>query len=150
MRYIALLVVTAFLSVGVLAADPAEEARQSEIAFAKAFADRNLDRFMSMVAEDAHFLGPANTLSGKAAVREGWGGFFTDGDSAPFRWEPKRVVANAAGTLALSTGPVYNRDGKQVGQFSSVWQKQTDGSWKVVFDGPGSGPPCPPTEKKKD
>ncbi len=66
-----------------------------------------------------------------------------DRHQAPFSWKPERVVANKAGTLAISTGPIHGPDGKLIGYYSSVWQKQTDGQWKIVFDGPGSAPPCP-------
>lgn len=124
------------------AGDPAAEARQAEIDFAKAFADRDIEKFFSFVLEDAHFLGPQGTLSGKAKVKEGWSQFF-EGEKAPFSWAPDRVVANAAGNLALSTGPIRDPEGKHIGNYSSVWQKGADGSWKVVFDGPGSALPCP-------
>ncbi len=124
-------------------ADPAAEARKAEIDFAAAFAERDIEKFLNFLLDDAHFLGPKQTLSGKASVREGWSAFF-DGDQAPFSWKPDRVVANAAGTLALSTGPIHDPKGKLIGYYSSVWQKQADGGWKVVFDGPGSALPCPP------
>ena len=42
---------------------------------------------------------------------------------------------------------VYDPDGKWVGNFSSVWQKQQDGSWKVIFDG---APPCEEMGKAKE
>lgn len=102
-----------------------------------------------MVAEDAHFLGPKNAFAGRERVREGWAGFFKEKE-APFNWKPERVFANAAGTLALSTGPIYGSDGQHVANFSSVWQKDKDGSWKVIFDGPGSALPCPPPAEKKE
>ena len=124
-------------------ADAIEEVRNAEIAFAKAFADRDQVRFFSFVLDDATFLGPKTVLGGKPEVMRVWSGFFKP-EKAPFRWAPERVVVNAAGDLGLSTGPVHDPDGKQIGNFSSVWQRQKDGSWKVLFDGPGSGPPCPP------
>ena len=39
-----------------------------------------------------------------------------------------------SGTLALSTGPVLDPDGRRVGTFSSVWRREADGAWLVVFD----------------
>ncbi len=126
--------------------DPAEEVRQSEIAFAKAFADRDAEKFFSYVAEDANFLGRNRTLAGKPEVVKVWTNYLKDA-KAPFSWTPERVVVNAAGDLGLSTGPVRDPDGKHIGNFSSIWQRQKDGSWKVVFDGPGSPPPCPEPQK---
>ena len=127
------LAVTMFAST--LLADAAADARQAEIAFAKAFADRDAATFFSFVADDAKFFGSAKTLAGKAAVVEGWSPYLKDA-KAPFRWEPARVETNDAGDLAFSTGPVFDAAGNHIGDYSSVWQKQKDGSWKIVFDGP--------------
>ena len=127
-----------------LLADPAAEVRQAETAFAKAFADRDQEKFFSFVTEDAHFLSAKRTLTGKKEVREVWSKFFADA-KAPFSWTPERVVTTAKGDIGLSIGPIHDPDGKLIGYFSSVWQRQADGSWKVIFDGPGSALPC---EKK--
>lgn len=128
------------------AADAAEEAKAAEAAFAKAFADRDAETFFSFVADDATFFSPKVTLSGKAAVREQWSRYF-ESKEAPFRWTPTRVGANAAGTLAVTHGPVYDAKDELIGMFTSVWQRQGDGSWKVLFDGPGGNPPCPAATK---
>jgi hypothetical protein len=44
------------------------------------------------------------------------------------------TVGQRSGTLAHSSGPVINRRGERVGTFNSVWRRESDGSWKVVFD----------------
>lgn len=120
-----------------LFADAVEEVRQAEISFARAFAERKADAFFAMVADDATFMGPTGTTPGKKAVYDRWSNFFKTPE-APFSWGPERVVVNAAGTIGLSTGPVYDPQGNHVGNFSSIWTKQADGSWKVLYDGPGS------------
>jgi ketosteroid isomerase-like protein len=125
----------------------AKDVKDAETAFAKAFADRDQAKFFAFVAEDANFLSPNRTLAGKAQVVETWSRFFKD-STAPFSWRPERVVVNGAGDIGLSMGPVLDPGGKHIGNFSSVWQKQKDGAWKVVFDGPGS-PVCPPEAEKK-
>lgn len=124
----------------------ADEVRAAETAFAKAFADRDRAAFFFFVAEDAHFLSEARTLSGKAQVVEGWSAYFQDA-RAPFSWRPERVVVNAAGDVGLSTGPVYDSAGSRIGTYSSVWRRDKGGKWKVLFDGPGA-PACPPSERK--
>lgn len=134
-----------FLLVLILAAanafaDAAEEVRQAETAFAKAFADRDQAKFFSFVADDATFLNGRITMTGKPEVIKRWSAFFTS-KSAPFSWRPERVAVNAAGNLGLSTGPVFDPEGNQVGFFSSVWQKNAAGEWRVMFDGPGGPPP---------
>lgn len=126
-------------------AGPADQVRDAEAAFAKAFADRDQAAFFAFVAEDATFLSPTKTLGGKAQVTESWSRYFRD-PKAPFAWRPERVVVNGAGDIGLSTGPVFDATGKQTGNFSSVWRKQGDGTWKVLFDGPGA-PACPPAPR---
>lgn len=119
--------------------DPAtarEEVRQAEIAFAAAFRDRERDRFFAMMTDDAIFLGPEKTLRGRRQVIETWSRFFTD-PAPPFSWRPERVEVSNDGTLGLSTGPIQDPAGKVIGSYSSIWRRQPDGTWKVVFDGPG-------------
>ena len=79
-------------------------------------------------------------LRGRAAVLEGWKAFF-DGPAAPFSWEPDQVEVLDSGQLALSTGPVRNRRGEVTARFNSIWQRQADGRWLVIFD--KGGPPDP-------
>ena len=119
-------------------ADAVEEVRQAEIAFAKAFADRDAAKFFSFVAEDATFLSGLLTSRGKKEVVESWSRYFNG--PAPFVWGPDRVSVSADGTLGLSTGPVYVQ-GQHTGDYISTWRK-IDGAWKVVFDsnGPGAAP----------
>jgi ketosteroid isomerase-like protein len=121
------------------AADRAEEVRATEIAFAKAFADRDAKKFFSYLADDAQFLGRRNTMRGKQEVIAGWSEFFKP-SVAPFRWQPERVVTNAAGDLGFTSGPVFDEAGAQIGTFTSTWARQPDGSWKILFDG---GSACP-------
>jgi len=120
-------------------ADPVADVRNAEIAFAKAFADRDQAKFFAMVAADATFLGGMGTLRGRQAVIDRWSRFFT-GPQAPFEWGPERVEVTADGKLGLSTGPIYDPKGNHLGDYSSIWKRQADGAWKVIFDGPGSAP----------
>jgi proline iminopeptidase len=128
------------------AADAVDEVRRAEVAFAKAFADRDQAKFFGFVLDDASFLSGTRTLAGKNQVVERWSNFFGS-SPAPFSWTPERVSVNAAGTIGLSTGPVYGSDGKQIGNFSSIWIRQPDGAWKILFDGPGSQPACLPGDQ---
>ncbi len=130
--------VALLLAVPVVAGDPVDEVRRAEVAFAKAFADRDAAQFFSFVADDAVFAG-GRTSSGKTAVVESWSRFF-EGPVAPFSWGPERVAVDASGTIGLSMGPVYDPEGKHAGSFTSTWVKQKDGSWKVLFDSGGPSP----------
>ncbi len=96
-------------------------------------AKRDLDSFASHLAEEALFFGAKDVLRGKGAVVAGWKRYF-EGATAPFSWAPQTVEVLASGTLGLTSGPVLDPGGKQIGTFSSIWRREADGRWKVVFD----------------
>jgi ketosteroid isomerase-like protein len=120
-------------------ANPADQVRAAEAAFAKSMADRNITAFAALIADDAVFFGGQGIARGKAAVLADWKRFF-DGAAAPFSWAPSDVEVLASGTLGYSSGPVHDPQGRRIGTFNSVWQRQHDGSWKIVFD--KGCPPC--------
>jgi len=115
------------------------EVRARETAFARTMADRDHAAFARFVSEEALFLG-ASVLRGRAAVAEGWKRYF-EAKEAPFAWEPERVEVTASGTLAISTGPVFDPEGRRIGTFNSTWRREADGEWRVVLD--VGCPPCP-------
>ena len=39
-----------------------------------------------------------------------------------------------SGTLALSSGPVYDPAGKNFATFTSIWRLEAPGVWRIVFD----------------
>jgi len=124
------------------AAEPVESlaarVRAREVAFAKTMADRDHAAFATFVAEEALFMGRA-VLRGRKAVAEGWKPHFV-GPKAPFSWQPDRVEVVDSGTLAFSTGAVFDPEGKRTGTFNSTWRLEKDGEWRVILD---SGcPPC--------
>ena len=117
----------------------ADEVRAAETAFAKSMADRNLAAFTALLADDTVFWGGKGVNRGKAAVAADWKRFF-DGPDAPFSWVPAEVEVLSSGNLGFTSGPVFDPKGNRIGTFNSVWQRQSDGSWKIVFD--KGCPPC--------
>jgi len=113
--------------------DPAARVRATEQAFAKTMADRKLDAFANYVAEEGVFFGRKGVQRGRAAVVDAWKPFF-EGEKAPFSWKPETVEVLASGSLALSSGPVLDPQGNRIGTFSTIWRKEADGNWRVVFD----------------
>jgi len=109
-----------------------EQVRKAETAFAKTMADRNHAAFVSFLSEEAVFFG-RGTLRGKAKVAEAWKPFY-DAKDAPFSWGPETVEVLDSGTLGLTSGPVLSPTGQRVGTFNSIWRREKDGSWKIVFD----------------
>lgn len=110
----------------------ARQVRAAEIAFARTMAVRDYQAFASHVADEAVFIGQ-RPLRGKASVVAEWKRYF-EGAQAPFSWEPETVEVLDSGTLALSRGPVRDEKGQQTGTFNSIWRREADGRWKVVFD----------------
>lgn len=127
--------------------DAREEVRKTETAFAKTMADRDHAAFASFLAPDTVFFGQ-RVLRGKAAVAEAWKPFY-DGKEAPFSWGPERVEVLDNGELAFSSGPVFDPAGKRTGTFNSVWRKEKDGKWRIVFDNGCPRCECGQPEKPK-
>jgi len=116
-----------------------EQVRRTEIAFAKSMADRDARAFAAFLSNEAIFIGPAGTARGARPIIERWSRFF-DGPKAPFSWTPDTVEVLDSGTIALSSGPVLDPEGKRIGTFNSVWRREAGGAWKIVLD--KGCPPC--------
>ncbi len=135
-----------FLASQVLAG-PVDEVRCREIGFSLAAEARDAERFASFIDADARFVGNS-VLHGTEAIVEAWQVFFS-ADGPSIKWRPQFVEVLEDGTLALTRGPyrviAIDESGDRSeswGTFNSVWRKQDDGSWKVVFDaGSQSGEP---------
>jgi ketosteroid isomerase-like protein len=104
-----------------------------EIAFAKTMADRDHEAFKGFISPEAVFFNGNQALRGRDAVAEAWAQFF-EGETAPFSWHPDLVEVLDSGDLAFSSGPVSAASGEVVGRFNSIWRKDEDGQWRVVFD----------------
>jgi ketosteroid isomerase-like protein len=115
-----------------------QQVRDAERAFAQSMATRNLAAFSQALADEAVFFGREGAQRGKAAVIAAWTPFF-NGPAAPFSWEPTEVEVLDSGTLGLTSGPVKDPAGKQIGVFNSIWRRDGSG-WKIVFD--KGCPPC--------
>jgi ketosteroid isomerase-like protein len=117
-----------------------EQVRATERAFAKTMADRDHAAFTRFLSPEAVFFSSGTVvLRGQKQVADGWKRLY-DAPAAPFSWEPEQVEVLDSGTLALSTGPVWDAAHKRTGTFSSIWRRDADGAWKIVFD--KGCPPC--------
>ncbi|MBP7588036.1 MAG: nuclear transport factor 2 family protein [Thermoanaerobaculia bacterium] len=109
--------------------------------------DDKPEAFAALLDEGTVFVSGRTVTRGKTAVVAGWKDFF--GPARPyFEWHPEVVELSADGNLGLSRGPwvirTKDKDGKEIevkGLYNSVWQRQVDGSWRIIFDA-GCGP-CP-------
>jgi len=125
----------------------AEQVRATEIAFARAVMEKDAAAFAAKIDPGAVFVSGDEATVGREKIVAEWSVFFAEG--APyFEWHPEIVELSADGTLGLSRGPWVMRgrraDGsafERQGIFNSVWRRQEDGSWRIVFDAGCS--PCP-------
>jgi len=106
---------------------------ETERAFADTMARRDFEKFKTFISEEAVFFSGSMPLRGRQQIADAWEGFFKD-PLAPFSWEPEHVEVLDSGTLAWSTGPVYDTTGKQVATFNSVWQLDASKQWRIIFD----------------
>ncbi len=131
----------------------AEDTRQALLetdrAFAKATAEKGLEGFASYLAEDVWFLNDGSPiLKGKEAAAKSWETLLADADTS-FTWEPVRAEAAASGEMGYTIGQYVIKgktsEGKaftEKGKYFTAWEKQPDGSWKVVVDGGNTDGPA--------
>jgi len=110
-----------------------QQVTDTERAFAKSMAQRDFEAFVTFLSDEAVFFAGETPLRGKQVVADTWKPFY-EGQEAPFSWEPEHVEVLESGTLALSSGPVFDPQGKQVATFNSVWRLESNGEWRIVFD----------------
>ena len=110
-----------------------QQVADTERAFAASMADRDHDAFTSYLSEESVFFSGEAPLRGKQQVADAWKPYF-EGPDAPFSWEPQQVEVLDSGTLALSSGPVLDPDGKLIATFTSIWRLDASGNWRIIFD----------------
>lgn len=105
----------------------------TERAFAGTMAARDHAAFTTFLSDETIFFSGEKPLHGREQVAAYWKRYFEAAD-APFSWEPERVEVLDSGTLALSTGPVHDPEGKLIGTFTSIWRLESPRTWRIVFD----------------
>jgi ketosteroid isomerase-like protein len=118
----------------------ASEIEAAELAFANRVAEKGIKTaFVEFAAEDAVLMRNDKIISGKQRIYE----YYSNSalDSVKLSWTPEKVVAAKSGDLGYTYGKykfsAVDSSGKPLkaeGIFHTVWKKQTDGSWKFVWD----------------
>ena len=139
-------------TVGLIAQTPNAQAGAAAIMkadrdFNQAVADRDLKRFLSLVAEAATFGGgTSEEIHGREAVAKEWAPFF-QADGPKLTWTPTKGEVIGAGDLGYTVGTWERRVTSATGQptvtrgnYLTVWKKQPDNTWLVVFDTGSSFP----------
>ena len=109
--------------------------------FAQSVAQRNRERFLTFLADVTTFDGGSpDELRGPDAVLKGWSDFF-DAKGPTLAWTPTHGEVIGAGDVGFTTGTALLKgtrpDGTPVerrSEYLTIWKKQKDGSWKVIFD----------------
>lgn len=127
-------------------AEPAPSAEEcavfrAEAAFARSVEQGDRDAFAASVHPDAVFSGTGPASKGRDAVIAAWE-FAFDPSQPKLRWAPSKVAIGARSDLALSRGPFWIENPAPdaphrfaMGEFTSVWTRNADGTWQVLFDG---------------
>lgn len=110
-----------------------QQVADTERAFAATMAKRDHQAFVSFLADEAIFYNGPKVLRGKDTVAAEWKSLY-EKPEAPFSWEPDQVEVLDSGTLAHSSGPVRDPQGKITSRFNSVWRLEAPGKWRIVFD----------------
>jgi ketosteroid isomerase-like protein len=149
----ALLVITILLPVPrpTVAASPkatVETLKQLEAEFMKAAADKGSKGYLSYYAEDAVEVpngGPI--IQGKTNIAPGMA--FLDDPDNRLTWTPVGGDISSSGDFGYTYGTFEfhskDKDGNahvDYGKYTSIWELQKDGSWKVVLD-MGNASPAP-------
>jgi ketosteroid isomerase-like protein len=146
---VSVLCLFAAVGVRVSAQKPDLQAAQAAIMkadedFNRSVADRNKERFLALIADDATFGGgTGNEQKGKDAIWKGWSVFF-DPKGPTLTWHPSKAEVLAGGDVGYSTGFSERKapNGSVFkGNYLTVWKKQKDGSWKAIYD-TGTGVPA--------
>lgn len=113
----------------------------AELAFSRAARERGQWTAFRM------FAAPGALLHGEDGPFpiEPWLATQTDPSEA-VQWAPRAVAISCDGALAVSQGRYVDPQGK-VGNFVTVWERQSDGQYRYVFDVGGDDVPQPPPRK---
>jgi hypothetical protein len=114
----------------------------AEIAFARAAREQGQWTAFRQFAAPGALLHGSN---GPFAI-EPWLATQTDPAEA-VQWEPRAVVISCDGALAVSQGRSREPDGT-VGNFLTVWERQSGGEYRYIFDAGGPDVPQPPPRKR--
>jgi ketosteroid isomerase-like protein len=112
-----------------------------ELGFARSVAEHDGDAFAGFIAEGAVFGAKRpNPRRGRDAVVAAWSGLVA-GKELRLSWYPAMVAIGGEADVASSSGPALYEDlspgTKQrflLGAFQSIWHRDADGAWRVLFD----------------
>ncbi len=130
----------------------ADAVRAADAAWLKVYAARDLDKSVAFFDEQGSMLVPnAPIATGKDAIAKLIARGFALQDYK-LVWHPDKAGVARSGELGYTSGTYElsftDTSGKTIsdkGKYLTVWKKQADGAWKVLFDMNNSNlPPASP------
>ena len=115
--------------------------------FARQSAAQGAPAWIAVMAPNAIKPGAGGKwITGPAAIGEQMTAAFSR-PGFTLSWEPVRAEVSRGGNLGYTWGRWTSTSGGNTrsGTYMTVWEKQPDGSWKVLFD---TGDPDPPAAAK--
>jgi ketosteroid isomerase-like protein len=112
---------------------PLAQLVNAELSFSKMAGERGIrESFLYYLTDDSIILAP-RPVNGKQVTREG------SADTGVLSWYASFAGISGAGDLGYSSGPYEYRSAAGAapigfGYFISIWRKEPNGEWKVVFD----------------
>lgn len=110
---------------------------QRELGFAQSVADHDPVAFARFLAANTAFGVSREPTVGREAVTREWRGIL-DGSTLKLEWYPAVVTVGGDGRTAYSSGPALYQDpgtgAYRRGRYGSVWQREADGEWRLIFD----------------
>lgn len=115
--------------------------RKLEAEAVEAAAAKDLDRFVSLYADDAScFVANTPIITGKDAIREYWKaifalpGFKLDLEVLKVEASRSSDLAYTHGQYTLTSNDDMGNPRTDKGKYVVVYRKQPDGQWKVIID----------------
>ena len=134
-----LILASASATSGQKAGDAADDVRAADAAWLKVYAAKDLDKSVAFFDEQGSMLVPNVPIAtGKSAIAKDIAISFATGDVV---WHVDKAGVSRSGDLGYTSGSYSggfkDTSGKPAtdkGKYLTVWKRQSDGSWKVLFD----------------
>ncbi len=113
----------------------------ADAAWLKTYIEKDVDKSVAFCDEQGSLLWPNSpAATGKNAIAKLTASAFAIPDFKPV-WHPEKVGVADSGDLGYMSGTYdwsyKDASGKAIadkGKYLTMWKKQADGSWKVLFD----------------
>jgi ketosteroid isomerase-like protein len=120
---------------------PSAGVATADAAFSEATAREGIRGFAEFIAADFRTVEPDGSVSPRATLLNDWSKLLSTSGTT-IHWHP--ILSGADGALGWTSG-IYESTGSggdlRSGRYVTIWRRESDGQWKVVFD---IGVPNPP------